>query len=143
MRVKRIGHINIRTILIEETLVFYETCLGFVRGPAVSAIQRADNFWLYDPQGVPLIHVNGPMGGEAVAPQGLVSRLDHVAFDCSGLGACRSRLTAQGVAFHEQALTTRNLHQINVLDPNGIKIELTFETDEEAHNTVTPAPART
>ena len=131
MRVKRIGHINVRTTLIEETLTFYENCLGFVRGPAVSAMQRADNVWLYDPQGVPLIHVNGPAGGEAVAPQGSVSRLDHVAFDCSGLRACRSRLTARGVAFHEQALTARHLHQINVLDPNGIKIELTFEADED------------
>jgi catechol 2,3-dioxygenase-like lactoylglutathione lyase family enzyme len=132
MRVNRIGHINIRTTLIEETLRFYETHLGFVRGPAVSAVQRADNYWLYDPHGAPLIHVNGPTGDETVAPQGLASRLDHVAFDCSGYQACRSRLIANGIAFHEQPLPARNLHQINLRDPNGIKIELTFQAGETA-----------
>lgn len=130
MRVERIGHVNIRTPLLEETLIFYENCLGLRRGPAVSAVQRPDNVWLYDEQDQPLIHVNGPLPGEQVAPKGQTSRLDHVAFDCTGLAACRQRLTAQGIAFREQPLPARNLHQINLLDPNGIKVELTFQADE-------------
>ncbi|WP_206240874.1 VOC family protein [Novosphingobium terrae] len=130
MHVERIGHVNIRTPLVEETLVFYETYLGLRRGDAVSAVWRADNVWLYDAQGFPLIHVNGPLPDEIAAPEGLTSRLDHVAFDCSGLKACRERLTAGGIAFREQPLPARQMHQLNLLDPNGIKVELTFRDDE-------------
>jgi catechol 2,3-dioxygenase-like lactoylglutathione lyase family enzyme len=130
MRVLRIGHVNIRTPLLEQTLLFYERCLGLRRGAAVSAVQRADNVWLYDDHDLPLIHVNGPLPGETVAPHGLASRLDHVAFDCTGLAACRARLAGAGIAFREQALSARGLHQINLLDPNGIKVELTFPADE-------------
>ncbi|MDE1916003.1 MAG: VOC family protein [Sphingomonadales bacterium] len=133
MRVDRLGHVNIRTPLFEETLLFYEACLGFRRGPAVSAVMRPDNVWLYDEQGQPLIHVNAPLPGEAAAPAGQASRLDHVAFDCSGLSSCRERLTANGVAFREQPLPARRLHQLNLLDPNGIKVELTFRTDEDEY----------
>jgi catechol 2,3-dioxygenase-like lactoylglutathione lyase family enzyme len=131
MHVERIGHVNIRTPQMEQTLLFYETYLGLRRGLAVSAVQRADNVWLYDAQGFALIHVNGPRPDESIAPEGQISRLDHVAFDCSGLQACRDRLTAGGIAFYEQPLPARKLHQINLRDPNGIKVELTFRADEE------------
>jgi catechol 2,3-dioxygenase-like lactoylglutathione lyase family enzyme len=131
MRVDRIGHVNIRTPLLEDTLVFYETYLGLHRGPATSAVMRADNVWLYDPHGLPLIHVNGPLPGEDLAPAGLTSRLDHVAFDCHGLAACRDRLEGDEIPFREMRLMGRGLRQINLLDPNGIKVELTFREDEE------------
>ena len=132
MRVARIGHVNIRTPLMEETLGFYETFLGLRRGPAVLAVMRADNVWLYDAQDVPLIHVNLSLPGEAVPPAGYASRLDHVAFDCTGLQTCRARLIEGGVPFREQPLPARRLHQINLRDPNGVKVELTFSADEEA-----------
>lgn len=132
MHVLRIGHVNIRTPLMEETLTFYESYLGLRRGPSTSAVMRADNIWLYDGEDRPLIHVNGPVAGEALAPAGLTSRLDHVAFDCHGLVACRARLSADGVPFREQHLAGRGLRQINLLDPNGIKVEMTFvEADED------------
>lgn len=131
MHVDRIGHVNIRTPMMEETLVFFETYLGLRRGPSTSGVMRKDNVWLYDAHDLPLIHVNGPLPDEVVAPHGLASRLDHVAFDCSGLNACRDRLIADGIAFHEQPLPARRLHQLNLRDPNGIKIELTFPADED------------
>jgi len=50
--IQRIGHINIRTPLLEQTLVFYETVLGFRRGPAKTMADQTRNAWLYDGEGV-------------------------------------------------------------------------------------------
>lgn len=125
MRILKIDHINIRTPLFEETLRFYEDCLGMRRGPVGSVHGRPQNLWLYA-DGVPLIHVNGPTGDEVVAEIGVKSRLDHFALSCSGLAQWRAHLTAQGVAFREARLQGREVTQLNLLDPNGVKIELQF-----------------
>lgn len=125
MRILKIDHVNIRTPLFEETLRFYEECLGMVRGPAGSVNGRPQNLWLYA-DGVPLIHVNGPTGDEVVADIGAKSRLDHVALACADLGQWRAHLTAKGVPFREAKLQGRDVTQINIYDPNGVKIELQF-----------------
>lgn len=126
MRVDRLGHVNIRTPAFAETIAFYEACLGLRAGPAVSSRARPQNVWLHDEAGDPIIHVNGPMEGEAVYPQGAASRLDHFALDCSGLESCIARLEAQGVPFERIRIEARGLTQLNLTDPNGLKVELTF-----------------
>lgn len=125
MRILKIDHVNIRTPLFEETLRFYEECLGMARGPAGSVHGRPQNLWLYA-DGVPLIHVNGPTGDEVVADIGVKSRLDHVALACADLGQWRAHLTAKGVPFREAKLQGRDVTQLNLHDPNGVKIELQF-----------------
>lgn len=125
MRILKIDHINIRTPLFEETLAFYEDCLGMQRGPSASAHGRPLNLWLYA-DGVPLIHVNGPTGDEIVAEAGVKSRLDHVALACAGLAQWRAHLAARGIPFREARLQGRDVTQINLHDPNGVKIELQF-----------------
>lgn len=125
MRILKIDHINIRTPLFEETLAFYEDCLGMQRGHAASAHGRPLNLWLYA-DGVPLIHVNGPTGDEIVAEAGVNSRLDHVALACSGLPKWRAHLTARAIPFREMRLQGRDVTQLNLHDPNGVKIELQF-----------------
>lgn len=126
MRVLQIDHVNIRTPIFEETLDFYERCFGFKRGPAASASGRKQNVWLYTPDGAPLIHVNGPKPEEEVAEAGAPSRLHHVALACEGLPAWRARLDAEGVAYTQARLQGRDVTQINVIDPNGILVELNF-----------------
>lgn len=125
MRILKIDHVNIRTPLFEETLRFYEDYLGMQRGPAGSVHGRPQNLWLYA-DGVPLIHVNGLTGDETVAEVGVKSRLDHFALNCSDLGDWRAHLTALGVPFREARLQGREVTQLNLLDPNGVKIELQF-----------------
>ncbi len=126
MKVERLGHINIRTPLFEETLAFYERVLGLRRGEAASMRDQSGNAWLYDEAGAPLIHVNSPLPGEAVRPAGADGRLDHVAFDCSDADGFRARLDALGLAYRAAPTAAGGLFQINLHDPNGIKLELTF-----------------
>ncbi|QJU60026.1 hypothetical protein HL653_21840 [Sphingomonas sp. AP4-R1] len=138
MRVDRLGHVNIRTPAFAETIAFYEACLGLRAGPAVSSQARPQNVWLHDEAGDPIIHVNGPIEGEAVHPHGGGSRLDHFALDCSGLDSCIARLDAQGVPYQRIRIAARGLTQLNITDPNGLKVELTF-SDPDGDR---PAPAK-
>jgi catechol 2,3-dioxygenase-like lactoylglutathione lyase family enzyme len=138
MRVERLGHVNINTPAFAETIAFYETCLGLRAGPAVSSQARPENVWLHDAAGDPIIHVNGPIAGETVHPEGAGSRLDHFALDCTGLASCIARLDAQGVPYRRIRIEARGLTQLNLTDPNGLKVELTFSDRNEGP----PDPAR-
>lgn len=128
MRVDGLDHVNIRTPLFEETLAFYERALGLCRalGAAASEEMRHLNIWLLDANGAAPIHVNATLPGESAAAEGAPSRLDHIALACGGLAACMERLGALGVPFHRVDNPARGTTQLNLRDPNGIKIELSF-----------------
>jgi catechol 2,3-dioxygenase-like lactoylglutathione lyase family enzyme len=128
--IERIGHINIRTPLIEETLGFYETLFGLHRGPALTMADQARNAWLYDADGRAIIHVNMPADGEAVPDIDDRGRMDHVAFDCRDPDAMEARLTALGIAYRRRATLVDGLTQIVLRDPNGIHLELAFGTEK-------------
>lgn len=125
MQVLRVGHVNIRTPLVDETVRFFVDALGLESrpGPAMSA--EVLNYWLHDGEGRAIIHVSSPRPGEAARPEG-ASRLDHFALDCDGLESAMARLDAKGIAFTRIEVASRGLVQLNVYDPNGIKVELTF-----------------
>jgi catechol 2,3-dioxygenase-like lactoylglutathione lyase family enzyme len=125
MAIDALGHINIKTSDFAETMRFWETAFGFVRGPAATLTDQERNAWLHAPDGRALIHVNTLAAGD-VRPAGLVNRLDHVAFDCSDIAGTRSRLDAAGVNYTVVETRVPGLVQINLRDPNGIRVELTF-----------------
>jgi catechol 2,3-dioxygenase-like lactoylglutathione lyase family enzyme len=126
--IERIGHINIRTPLLEETLAFYEAALGLVRGPARTMSDQTRNAWLYDRDGRALIHVNMPNEGEPVPPVGSRGRMDHVAFDGTDPDAMEARLTALHIPYRRRRTLIDGLEQIVLVDPNGINLELAFGT---------------
>ncbi len=126
MPVTNIGHVNIRTPIQEETLVFFERCLGFRRGPGPASRGGGVNVWLFDDSGAPLVHVTQPPLDEAPRDPEVKSRLDHVAFNCTDSAAFAARLEAEGVDYTVASLPAAGLRQFNLFDPNGIKIELTF-----------------
>lgn len=128
-RIERIGHINIRTPLLEETLRFYEQLFGLVRGPARTMGDQARNAWLYDGDGRAIIHVNMPLEGEPAVEPGIVGRMNHVAFDCRDVDATEARLRELGVPYRRRATLVEGLTQIVLRDPNGINLELAFGTE--------------
>jgi catechol 2,3-dioxygenase-like lactoylglutathione lyase family enzyme len=127
--IERIGHINIRTPLLEETLAFYEAVFGLVRGPAKTMSDQTRNAWLYDGDGRAIIHVNMPHDDEAVPPPGHRGRMDHVAFDCHDPDAMEARLRALGIPYRRRTTLVEGLDQIVLADPNGLALELAFGTD--------------
>jgi catechol 2,3-dioxygenase-like lactoylglutathione lyase family enzyme len=126
--IERIGHINIRTPLLEETLVFYETLFGLRRGPAMTMRDSVRNAWLFDADGRAIIHVNMPGEGETVPDVGDRSRIDHVAFDCRDPDVMEERLIALNIAYRRRRTLLDDLTQIVLRDPNGINLELAFGT---------------
>ncbi|MDQ8758368.1 VOC family protein [Sphingosinicella sp. LHD-64] len=127
--IDRIGHINIRTPLLEETLEFYEVLFDLGRGPAATMADPARNVWLFDEGGRAIIHVNMPDENEAVPPVALRGRLDHVAFDCRDPDEMERRLVARGIAYRRRETRVPGLTQIVLRDPNGINLELAFGTE--------------
>lgn len=134
--IDRIGHINIRTPLLEETLAFYEALFDLRRGPALTMADPARSAWLYDGDGRAIIHVNATGAMEAVPPVALRGRLDHVAFDCRDPDEMERRLTARGIAYLRRESRVAGLIQIALRDPNGIGLELAFGTE----NALDPEP---
>ena len=126
MAIDRIGHINIRTPDFEATMVFFETVLGLVRGPAATMADQTRNGWLHGSDGRPIIHVNATLPGEIARPAGANGRLDHVAFDCSDQGGMAERLDRAGIWYEVLRTRLPGLVQFNLIDPNGIRVELTF-----------------
>jgi len=127
--IDRIGHINIRTPLLEETLAFYERLFDLARGPAATMADQSRNAWLYDREGRAIIHVNMPHDGEPVPAIGAHGRMDHVAFDCRDADAMEARLIDAGVPYRRRETRVAGLTQIVLRDPNGINLELAFGTE--------------
>ncbi|HVI99354.1 MAG TPA: VOC family protein [Sphingomonas sp.] len=127
--IERIGHINIRTPALDETLRFYEEVFDLVRGPAATMADQARNAWLYDHDGRAIIHVNMPAEGEDIPAIGARGRMDHVAFDCRDPDAMEKRLTDLGISYRRRDTRVPGLTQIVIEDPNGINLELAFGTE--------------
>ncbi|WCT74739.1 VOC family protein [Sphingomonas naphthae] len=123
--IDRIGHINIKTPLFEETCAFYTGLFDLVRGPALTMADQETNAWLSTAAGQPIIHVN--TGAETIAA-GAPSRLDHIAFECSDVAEMRARLEQLGVTYVHSQTRLDWMQQIFFRDPNGVRIELTFDT---------------
>jgi catechol 2,3-dioxygenase-like lactoylglutathione lyase family enzyme len=126
--IDRIGHINIRTPLFEETLRFYERLLGLKRGPS-RATPGPDNVWLFADNGRPVVHVNLTREGEEVPEIGARGRLHHVAFDCRDYGAIVERLKEMNQPYQRHETALDGLFLLVTADPNGILVELSFGVD--------------
>lgn len=127
--IQRIGHINIKTPAFEETCAFYEALFDLRRVPALTMADKENNAWLATAEGQAVIHVNTSPGAAPALPS--PGRLDHVAFECRDVAAMRARLDAMGVRHAHAVSLVPTLEQIFFTDPNGIKIELTFDRSGE------------
>ena len=84
-------------------------------------------YWLYN-EGRPIVHLYASLDERESGPTGA---LDHISFGAGGLEATRTRLREAGVPFDEFPLPGTTIHQIFVRDPLGLKIELTFDLNDE------------
>ena len=136
----QLDHFSIRTTLLEETRKFYVDVLGLTVGP------RPDfpfpGVWLYRGEQA-VVHVIGidpddasgledylgERGGDASGGTGTI---DHIAFTATGLAEMRARLDNAGLEFRERAVPNLALHQIFIVDPNGVTLELNYSGADPA-----------
>jgi catechol 2,3-dioxygenase-like lactoylglutathione lyase family enzyme len=127
--VRSLLHVNIR--VPEPELAgcrdFYCNVLGLKEGPRPPF--SSTGFWLYVADS-PVVHLVGQHPAEAKRGPGHPS-LDHVAFGCAGLRSTLARLKANGIPHSISKVPVLNLTQVNIVDPAGVGIELSFEAHEE------------
>ena len=119
-----LGHVNIRTALLEESVAFYRDVIGLAPRRAATRPQSPDHVWMSDSLGNPCIHLQRI---EAAAADGDESAgVHHIAFNCSNPDSWRSKLTSLGIEYTEAVFAEAEMLQFNLTDPNGVRLELLF-----------------
>ena len=137
MTLHALDHCAIRTRRLEETRRFYVEALGLEVGPRPP--MALPGYWLYA-AGRPIVHlmeigahyesdVFGQPMHDLRGPEG--PGVDHLAFRVSGLCVLREQLAALGIPYRELAMPAADLHQVFVVDPNGVIAELNFQASAE------------
>ena len=127
MNVGVLDHVNIRTRKLADTVNFYENVLGLENG-------WRPNFdfpgaWLYS-EGRPVVHLVdiAPTPEPQKPDSGVVH---HVAFVSQGFREMKQRLKQRGFDFDTREVPGGTQWQIFVCDPNGVVIELNYDTAKE------------
>ena len=127
MSVGLLDHFNIRTRRLGETVRFYEEVLDLKKGDRPNfAFPGA---WMYS-EGKPVVHlVDISQTSEQQKPDSGV--VHHVAFASRGFAGMKERLKSRGLPFDVREVPGVDVWQIFVTDPNGVMIELNYETARE------------
>lgn len=127
MSVGMLDHYNLRTRNLAATVQFYENVLGLTSG-------ARPNFgfpgaWIYS-EGRPVVHLVdiAPTDEPQKPDSGVVH---HIAFVSTGFDAMKQHLEGKGVWFDTREVPGGDTWQIFVRDPNGVMIELNYDTVRE------------
>jgi catechol 2,3-dioxygenase-like lactoylglutathione lyase family enzyme len=125
-------HYTIEPVDLEATKDFYVDILGLENGDRPPL--GFPGYWLYS-GGVPTVHLLGqrqPRPGARVRPAGVkmedTGRLDHIAFEATGFEEMRKRLRDKGLTFRENIVPRTGAAQLFLFDPDGVGVELNFES---------------
>ena len=137
MPLHHLQHFLIQTEDLEKTKDWYVDVLGMRVGPHPDF--KFPVYWLYLGDADVLHLTQGGanvsenrlkyLGQQSTAAIGS-GVVDHVAFCATGLPALIEHLKNKGVDFKERRVNNQGLYQLFLLDPNGVKVELNFESAE-------------
>lgn len=126
MQLTGFSHVNVRTARLAEMVAWYSDILGMQTGPRPDF--RFDGAWLYVGDN-PFIH----LVAVAAEPRTQDPRIEHFAFDATGMAAFAERLEDRGIAFTVDPVPGFPIVQINCHDPDGNHIHIDFSrADAEA-----------
>jgi len=128
MAIKGLDHITIHTADLDRARAFYEAVLGLRSGDRPPF--RFSGAWLYC-DAAPIVH----LVHDDVAQGGSTAPIDHVAFAAGDLGAVIARLSEYGIAYDYVEVPGRDMRQVFVRDPDGVRIELNFGPGERLPET--------
>ena len=135
MRVTHLDHFNIRVRPSDLPAIrdFYVDVLGLTEGARPSF--GFPGYWLYGGAEAAILHLAAtlPETSEPMSRGKPTGQFDHIALKASGVESAKQRLTAAGVAFDARPVPGWNMMQLFFTDPAGLKVELTFDMEREAH----------
>lgn len=127
LEVTAIHHVTIGCALsdLPALLEFYTRVIRLQEGfrPAL----RHPGHWLYA-GGHAIVHLNAMRQSSSLREGGAI---DHIAFQAHNLRATREALRAADIPFSEAPLAGTTLHQIFLIDPLGVRVELNFDAGAE------------
>ncbi len=118
-----LDHVNIRTANLAEMTQFYQEVLGLESGPRPDF--QFDGAWLYCGEKAAVHLVEVPE-----TPEGRAPRIEHFAFQASGLEAYLSHLKNRGIGYRISIVPDLEIRQVNIHDPDGNHIEVAFPASE-------------
>lgn len=125
MQLGRFDHVNVRTANVEAMVRWYEDVLGMKNGPRPPF--SFPGAWLYV-EDHPSVH----LVGVPRQPDVTGVRLEHFAFQATGLKSFITRLRAGGHRYDLGVVPGYGIIQINVWDPDGNHIHIDFDPAEAA-----------
>ena len=128
MSVSGLNHYTLRCTSdqLPALLDFYTRVLHLT--PGARPVMPFDGYWLYS-EGQPIVHLAAFARGDEGR---LTGPLDHISFRAHGLQATKAFLQREGIVYEEAPVEGWPIHQVFLRAPDGLKIELTFDTDQEA-----------
>jgi catechol 2,3-dioxygenase-like lactoylglutathione lyase family enzyme len=121
MPLSRLDHVTVMCSDLAQSRAFYTSALGLEDGDRPPF--DFPGAWLYVGER-PVVHL---VGGRNEGTKGTGS-FDHVAFAATDLDGTRRRLQQAGADFRETKVPGRPLHQLFVVDPDGVTIEINVTT---------------
>ena len=112
----RLNHVLVVASDLEATRSFFCDVVGLTDGPRPSF--GFAGHWLYDEDHAVVHLAEGSADG-----RGLV---DHVAFDGDDFDGLVERIERGGFDWRESRVPGRDLRQVFVTGPDGVKVEITF-----------------
>jgi catechol 2,3-dioxygenase-like lactoylglutathione lyase family enzyme len=126
----QLEHYLVLTGDLDLTRNFYRDALGLREGPRPAL--GFPGYWMYVGE-VPCIHIaewhtyrthSSAAGISVSSPAPGTGPLDHIAFNATDLAGVRARLSACGVAYSVNEVSSAGLTQLFLKDPNGVKVEI-------------------
>jgi catechol 2,3-dioxygenase-like lactoylglutathione lyase family enzyme len=121
MKLWRLAHYNVETTKPSETIRFYTDCLGLENAPHKRPSFATAGTWMFLGD-QPVVHINYV---ESVRSDN-TGPINHVAFEGQGYAAFCRRFKDLGVQFEVLESPDIDMAQIFVIDPNGVRVEITI-----------------
>lgn len=134
MAIKELNHVNVRTMLMEETKDFFCDVVGLEVGWRPNF--GSHGYWLYCGE-TPVVHLSlsDPEGDPRTVAEGMGNGFDHIGLAANDLDGFEEKLKSMSVPYAKRLGAEGRIVQLFFLDPNGVQIELGFDSKEEG---VTP-----
>lgn len=131
-------HVAIKTNDLDATVKFYTDVMGLKLAPRPDFGFPGAWIGVPTPVGEAIVHLYA--GGPAMGPDGKAAlgtgAIDHISITAIGWDDCIAKLRSHGYDWREALVPNTTLWQIFVYDPNGVLLELTF--DSRAENRAAP-----
>ena len=130
MAFKELNHINIRTDRMEETKDFFVDIVGLEIGFRPDF--DSHGYWLYNGN-VAIVHLSlsDPKGDPRTVAAGRGEGLDHIGLAAYRLSETEKTLMENDVTYKKCLAGGGRIVQVFFHDPNGVQVELAFESAAE------------